>query len=68
MIETICVVSLLVNVFLAVTVILLSGSNGYYKGKVSEMDDSGWEDEAKFWRNKCEPKAEAKRIENERRG
>lgn len=45
----------------------------YYAGKSSAQkeqiehmknDSSGWEDEAKFWRNAFLPDVEAKRIDN----
>lgn len=63
MLETVCAISLLVNVIFAIWLVLTSKHAGYYQGK-SDQDMNGWEDEAKFWRNVYKPEAEEKRIEN----
>jgi len=55
--------SLVLNVILFVWLIIIANKMGYYCGKANE-DTSGWEDEAKFWRNVYKPAAEEKRIEN----
>ena len=64
---------LIIILFLAVVCIVLSWIAGNANGRVKELEreleyereeskNSGWEDEAKFWRNVGFPEAETKRI------
>ena len=58
------IASLLLNVILFSALVLQAGEKGYHKG-LCDKDVSGWEDEAKFWRNIYAPEAETKRINDE---
>lgn len=55
-------------------VLIQTARASYHSGRADALEnaleherkqDSGWEDEAKFWRNAFLPEAETKRIENE---
>lgn len=58
----------------ALVIFVQTARASYHSGRAEALEDaleherkndSGWEDEAKFWRNAFLPEAETQRLENE---